>query len=95
MQHDVQLRADARVIERILEGDHPIGAWRRARGMDCEALADRTGIEPARIYALDHELDAPTEAEMDLLAAALDAPRTMLVAPQDDSDELGVGDFVE
>lgn len=95
MKHDVLPREEARVIERILEGDHPIAAWRRARGMDCESLADRTGIELARIYALDHELEIPTDDEIGRLASALDAPRNLLVASQDDSSEIGSGDFVE
>jgi hypothetical protein len=94
VQHDLQLSAAARVIDRILEGDHPIAAWRHIRGMDCEALAQGTGIELPRIYALDHELEIPTDAELDRLAQVLDAPRELMVAPQDDSDELGTVDFL-
>ena len=101
MQQDLRLRADARaryerscVAQRILEGDHPIAAWRHRSGLSCDQLAALCGIETPRIYALDHELEIPTEEELDRLAAALDAPRDMLVAPHDESDELGAIDFL-
>ena len=83
----------ALVTARILEGEHPIAAWRHCRGLGCEALAAATGIDLPRIYALDHELEMPTAAELERLAMALDAPRDLLIAPQDDSDEYGGGDL--
>ena len=78
---------------RILEGEHPIAAWRRCRGLGCEALAAATGIDLPRIYALDYELEMPTAAELEQLAMALGAPRELLIAPQDDSDEFGGGEL--
>ena len=81
------------VTARILEGEHPIAAWRHCRSFGCEALAVATGIDLPRIYALDYELEMPTAAELDRLAMALGAPRDLLIAPQDDSDEFGGGDL--
>jgi hypothetical protein len=77
----------------ILEGEHPIAAWRHCRKLGCEALAAATGIDLPRIYALDYE-EMPTAAELERLAMALGAPRDLLIASQDDSVGFG-GDDLE
>ena len=40
---------------------------------------------------LEREIEMPTADELDRLAKALAAPRDLLVAPQDDSNDVGGG----
>lgn len=83
----------ANMTQAILEGEHPIQAWRHQRALLPKKLAKLTGIDETRLMNLEREIEVPTEDELDKLAKALKAPRDLLVAPQDDSDELGGGDF--
>ncbi len=76
------------VLQRLYDDEPPIKVWREERGLDLEALAVRTGIEPNRLARLDVETDAPDEIELGLLAAVLDAPRELLLLQQDDSWDL-------
>jgi hypothetical protein len=75
----------------ILEGNHPIQAWRHQRAITSPKLAKMTGIDPTRLANLEREIDPPTDDELARLASALRAPLDMLVAPQDDSNDFPTG----
>jgi hypothetical protein len=77
----------------ILEGDHPIQAWRHQRAITLPKLAKLTRIDPTRLANVEREIDPPTDDELDRLAKALRAPLNMLTVPQDDSDEIGGDDL--
>ncbi len=67
------------VVHAILDGTHPVRAWREYRGMTQEELARRAGTSKAYISHIERGMRQPALALTGALAAALDAPLEALV----------------
>ena len=73
------------VAQSILEGHHALTAFRIHRGVSIADLAQRTGVDPSHIGAIEgHDVDGNAET-MARLADGLDIDRVWLspVAPQE------------
>ncbi len=67
------------VMHAIVQGTHPVKAWRNYRGLTQEELARRTGTSKAYISHIERGLRQPALALTRALAAALNAPLDVLV----------------
>jgi DNA-binding XRE family transcriptional regulator len=61
----------ADVVDRLLEGGHPVRVWRDHRGMTGRALAQAAGISPAYLSEIEHGRKAPSLATLRRLADVL------------------------
>ena len=59
------------MVDRILDGENPIRAWREHRGLTVKALAEEAGIAPAYLSQLETGKRAGTVATVKKLADAL------------------------
>ena len=68
---DDGFRIPAAVAHAILDGDHPLKAWREHRGLPQEALAERAGISKASLCQIETGKRVGAMRTLKSLAAAL------------------------
>lgn len=76
MQPDPSLPAE--VGENIVNGDHPVKAWRRHRRMTTVQLAAAISVSTSFVTLIETGRRNPSLRVLDRLAAALDAPPSSL-----------------
>jgi hypothetical protein len=59
------------LVERLLDGEHPIAIWRKHRGMGLGELAAATGLAPHCVAAIEAREQPGSFADVAKLAAAL------------------------
>ena len=64
-------RIPAEIVNRILDGEHPIKVWREFNGMTQEMLARKTGISKAYISQLERRKRLGRADVLKSIAAAL------------------------
>lgn len=70
------------VLQRLFDDEPPLMVWREERGLEIEALSNRSGISIDRLAVLEHDLSRATDVEIDRLATALRVPIEYLYVPQ-------------
>lgn len=76
---DDGVRFPAPVARAIAGGAHPLRAWRDARGLTLQALADAAGLSKPYVSQIESGKRAGTAATLKKLAAALRIPVGALV----------------
>ncbi len=69
------------LVERILEGEPPLRVWRDHRGLSAAALAERAGVDPALVAAIEAGGTGAGFADMTRLARALGVALDDLAPP--------------
>ena len=59
------------LVDRLLEGEHPLRLWRECRGLTMEALAEKTGTGQSYISDIETGKKAGSVAALKKLADAL------------------------
>jgi DNA-binding XRE family transcriptional regulator len=71
-------RIPAEVVNAIVDGAHPIKAWRKYRQLTIQALADKAGISKAFLSQIEGGKRTGTIKVLSALARALDVPVDLL-----------------
>jgi DNA-binding XRE family transcriptional regulator len=75
---DDGIRIPAEVVNAIVDGAHPIKAWRKYRQLTIQALADKAGISKAFLSQIEGGKRTGTIKVLSALARALDVPVDLL-----------------
>ena len=67
------------LVRRIVEGEHPVRAWRTHRGMTARSLAVAAGIPSSYLSAIERGVKPGSVKALKGLATALDVPLDDLV----------------
>lgn len=67
------------LAERLLDGDHPITAFREHRGFTTCRLAETVGVLPSCLLEIENAREPGSLDTMAKIAAALHVPRDLLV----------------
>lgn len=67
------------MVDRLLEGEHPIRVWRDHRGMTAAALATAVGVSKSAISQYENYAKTPTVATLAAMARALETDLDDLV----------------
>lgn len=70
------------VFAQSIDGDHPVAAWRKHRGLSVEALARITDVAPDTIRDIEARRTSGAAATYRALSTALAAPIDLLI-PED------------
>lgn len=62
------------LVDRLLEGEHPIRVWRAHRGLTREALAASAGVAPSYLTEIETRKKPGSFAALAKLAKALEVP---------------------
>lgn len=68
------------VMDRLLDGDHPVRVFRDHRGLTAQELAGRAGISRAYLSEVENRSKPGSLKAMTKLAAALNIPLDLLAA---------------
>jgi DNA-binding XRE family transcriptional regulator len=68
------------VMNRLLDGDHPVRVFRDYRGLTAQELADRADISRAYLSEMENRSKPGSLKAMTKLAAALSVPLDLLAA---------------
>lgn len=71
-------RIPAEVVNAIVDGAHPIKAWRKYRQLTIQALADKAGISKAFLSQIEGGKRVGTIKVLSALARALNVPVDLL-----------------
>jgi DNA-binding XRE family transcriptional regulator len=72
--NDDGIRIPAEVAHPILDGVHPIKAWRKYRNLTIQALADKAGISKPFLSQIERRKRTGTIAVLSAIAKSLDVP---------------------
>jgi len=67
----------------ILDGDHPIAAWRRYRGLTLRQLAERSGVNDAYLSEIENGRKPGSALAYKAVSQALDVPLDALIPEPD------------
>lgn len=77
-KNDDGFHIPADVLNRELDGDHPIKAWREHRGLTIEQLATKVGISKAYLSQIENRKRHGTTRVVKELSTALSVPLDIL-----------------
>lgn len=83
MAADDGTRIPAEVAHPILDGLHPIKAWRDYRKLTLQALADKAGISKPFLSQIENRKRVGTIAVLTAIARTLDVPVDLLMDTND------------
>lgn len=78
-REDDGTRVPGEIVGHLVEGDHPVAAWRKYRGWTVANLAHRTGLAESDITAIETRATPGTVPALRALSDALDAPVDLLI----------------
>jgi len=78
-QADDGTRIPLEVVEAEVNGDHPVTAWRKHRGLSVRVLAEKAGISTAYVSEITRGRKAGSAAAYRALARALDTSVDVLI----------------
>ena len=61
----------AAIVDRLLEGEHPVKVWREYRGLTLRSLADMCGVSDSAISQIERAKCSPSARLLRKLAGAL------------------------
>ncbi len=73
----------ADVLNRELDGDHPVRAWREYRGLTVDSLATTAGISKAYLSQIENGKRHGTTRVMKALSSALGVPLDILAEQEE------------
>lgn len=74
----------AKVVDRLLSGEHPLRVWREHRGLSAVQVAEAVGITPAHVSKLESGKGDPSVSVLTKLAKLLDTSLEELIRAESD-----------
>ncbi|GFO56965.1 transcriptional regulator [Geomonas sp. Red276] len=74
------------VIDRLLEGEHPVRVWREYRGISAGELAKSCGVTPAAISQIESGKRTSSVQLLQKIARSLKVDLSAVIAPEEGAE---------